>query len=1181
MDGELYIIRLIRKIIRDEKKKENEVETATQTQGNFFATDYFDIVKTERVDLHEPFTKMMGIWPNENLDVRDVSVQSYSLYCSAAMLEKQGKSPKCGNPFGRSDTQFFLSIIQVHITPELIAHGGTDKGPGDFMSEVFQDLFEAVLEYAEKNSEISLSFRIYKMLSAGDFAVVVRSQRAETSFQISTALRRRVLTPPNGGKKLILYKTYTLLTLGDAIISQGEESQKESFVLRCCYSNLYWSDKEKTDRIFSQESLGSLNRMYGLNGRYDFSIYMTENEFLELFPAIKQYKETGTLTETAEQEKAADDSEFKEITAVQYMKYLMSNRYLSYINERYLIAPGKREQNLEKMSFAGTRISMQDPIYERKDFMDQRINALYEEVWNKYRNTCKQVNEIRDYHKNMLHNVDLLGKLLQLCYGINGFSDTRIFAAVLLEQLDVILDSINAYVCFYHIFDEDKYILDLMEDYIRESVYALDAYAQYIRNNNLQSLQTPNYNIESNASMEKLLIGYSEFLRTFIEFYQKEQGKAEGREEEQDILHKYLPIVVPALHKRDMSVEVLFPEGKMKDWDKEKERKRNDRYCMVINVPALSELGNVHTTVTALFHEVAHQFRYETRAERNDALLKYTVHKSVRSMVNMLIDKIDRDTDTFKRNPELGKMLEETFLEVYLSVNYEYKSGKLQYPFRNAPLNNLIEHLKSDTSRNLSYWGDKEKIACIIREYVRKLAFWYQETKSRCPDVLKFLHSMPDKIMRQDKDEDGVEETIRCAFCFAMECACHCLDITKERIWEENSLAEWVGRKEQTGLYYEEWKRYFGKDMTAEPVCGDIWDIFQDFALRIYSDINSENILDHNSEKRDQFLKRSYESVCGKWKDDYETFYREGSSLEALGRNLGIDCNTEENFQVFQREIVSVIEPYIMDMTEWQEWYIDKYREETADFFMCNAMKLEPLGYLNVLAVNWPDGRELSEEHIGRILNVLLFQWCCDGEELKYEKFMEISASILEEVKRSILLLAQKKGKEFNELKKTAVWEADTEAAVLEILDLIQSWDRICREIRTGKEKGGKTSESEQELLRLCEYVLKIMGQITDRAKGQIEHMNTYSELKEDYIRGVNRLSGLNQKMCGDENELVRYIGNFSCLLSERQNKPRKFLEDLTKCEELNGRCIDFFLTMYFANKRRVASEICRPEGGR
>ena len=107
------------------------------------------------------------------------------------------------------------------------------------------------------------------------------------------------------------------------------------------------------------------------------------------------------------------------------------------------------------------------------------------------------------------------------------------------------------------------------------------------------------------------------------------------------------------------------------------------------------------------------------------------------------------------------------------------------------------------------------------------------------------------------------------------------------------------------------------------------------------------------------------------------------------------------------------------------------------------------------------------------------------------------------------------------------------------------------------------------------------MGQITDRAKGQIEHMNTYSELKEDYIRGVNRLSGLNQKMCGDENELVRYIGNFSCLLSERQNKPRKFLEDLTKCEELNGRCIDFFLTMYFANKRRVASEICRPEGGR
>ena len=202
---------------------------------------------------------------------------------------------------------------------------------------------------------------------------------------------------------------------------------------------------------------------------------------------------------------------------VKYLKYLMDNNFLSYINERYLVA---QDGNVEESSsLLGNKASLTvyaTSVESRKKFLDYKISEMYDLIEEKCKKMRQKVNGIKDYRKNMKHYANLLDKLIKLCYGINGFSDTRIYAAVLLEQLDVVMDSITVYMEMYHQAEEEKEeILYLLEEYIRESVCALDGYAQYIRNNNLQSLQTPNYNIESNMSMEKLLIGYSEFLKVF------------------------------------------------------------------------------------------------------------------------------------------------------------------------------------------------------------------------------------------------------------------------------------------------------------------------------------------------------------------------------------------------------------------------------------------------------------------------------------------------------------------------------------------------------------------------------------------------------------------------------------------------------------------------------------------
>ena len=84
MKADVRVVRLMRKIIRDQK----EMQTMGETEhSNYFATDYFDVMKVERKELSSPLTSIMGIWPDEKMDILDVAAQSYSLYCSAEMME--------------------------------------------------------------------------------------------------------------------------------------------------------------------------------------------------------------------------------------------------------------------------------------------------------------------------------------------------------------------------------------------------------------------------------------------------------------------------------------------------------------------------------------------------------------------------------------------------------------------------------------------------------------------------------------------------------------------------------------------------------------------------------------------------------------------------------------------------------------------------------------------------------------------------------------------------------------------------------------------------------------------------------------------------------------------------------------------------------------------------------------
>lgn len=326
----------------------------------------------------------------------------------------------------------------MHITPEIIARleSAHSKNAYGFLADIERDIHE-ILDNFLKEYLYPVCYKIYRLLSTGDFAVVIRSKMPEVSYEIAMALRRRyVCTDDNANaQKIVLYKTYTLLTIAHNVISMKENEENAAhsrgnrFVIRCCFSNKYWSEKEKVDNFWKSRDGFSDIQLYYLNGRYDFTIYLTEEEFRNVFPYIALYKNIDIGDNKYD---SAGTEEADQVNAVQYLIYLMKHEYLSYINERYLLDE-IRIQNKSKDESGLSKVKNQEYVARRNIEKYEYVQKMYEAEVNRIRG-------MRTNRKKLILYMELLHKLIYLCQTINNLSDTRISVTVLLEQIETLFD---------------------------------------------------------------------------------------------------------------------------------------------------------------------------------------------------------------------------------------------------------------------------------------------------------------------------------------------------------------------------------------------------------------------------------------------------------------------------------------------------------------------------------------------------------------------------------------------------------------------------------------------------------------------------------------------------------------------------------------------------------------------
>lgn len=839
-----------------------------------------------------------------------------------------------------------------------------------------------------------------------------------------------------------------------------------------------------------------------------------------------------------------------------------------------------RSKSHTKMTFS--------PIRHKEDFLEDKADKKYNDVKDKYNDTKVKLAQIPAYRKNMLYYMDLLGKLITLCRYMNTSPDTRIYAITLLELLDIIIDSINVYRDMPG--KDSEQILNLLEDYIREAAWTLNGYAQ--------SVQISNYNLETNMGVEKLLIGYSEILKTFMKYYEEKKLKEIDKKEQMFYTSKeriLLPVVVSALNEGDMSVEVLFMEGVTKDWMAEREiweKAEKMRHCMVVRVPTLKELVNIRIMIVTLFHEVAHPFRYEARGKRNRMMRHYMIRTSMEQIARKLTQRIENKLGVYDREEVFMQFLRDAFYNAYLKCYRKNPGANRKHNLQTAPFNSFETELICDLEMRLREKIKKESVKDVLEEYLKEILRYHEQMNTQCTDAILRLDEL--LAITSDKTENYEPETkeqiTNCAYILAFECACQNTNNKKEiepPEWEKDGVKQWTEDTKDFD-YIGDWEKHFAEFFHEKKSEYDmIWHIFNNFADWIKKNYEKETI--ENAEEMDAFLQRAYEMTCDKWEEQKNKASENRSSEKqvAMARMLGIDFNAKDNFKIFETEVSDVIRQELDGIIEGVRWRIRKYREETADMLMCSALGLSPIGYINLLAVNWVIGEEFSDAYIARCMNVFLFQWCLDeNHEISETKITEQCEEMVEKLEemvkaaREAFGISERKKLDTLENEKREIREK-TEFEKLE--DRISDIQKDLSYIREEKDKEdnkdkNKKPENEEailEALKIYENMAKLILIPIYYYEDFIKYINDYTELKNDYVRAFKKLNTLNADMCDSKNEpILQSLGEFCKQIGEWQNDLTVVWLDKTKSEEMNRTCLEFLLEMYYVNKQRVAREV-------
>ena len=1000
---------------------------------HYFVTDYFDGIKVEDLDPGKAtLEECMGIKRGANKHNIGISHQRYCLYS-----EKDEEE----DIFEINQEFPLLTVIQVFINPDIyqaerFLEDGKDISCGNCMDKVQ----EYVRGYLGNGADIH--WKIYRLLTAGDFAVIVRSKRIHDAYDISTLIRSICVVAGESDKRTAAFFTYSISGVLDKCMDSKDiyESidwaqyldSKDRVIVRIVYNHAYNREKViggETDEEI-KETLLALG--YRLLGRYDYQVECSPYEFQKMYTYIRNYK-FGTDMSPAEDLGKVSDPKTKGLL------WMMKEGHVLRINEKIFLYYEK-DPLLKKESIKDWKVIIQGEwisLYEYNEENISRIKVRAGEIERELEPFYQSERNLKEYAR-------LLGRFCRVLREINQMHELRISTANLSRQLGIMVASLQRYLGDAQANQLDNQtVASRISEYLHLGINDLEIFARYIRNINLQTLQTPNYDLQTNMCIEKILLAYSQFLRPFLE---KQEPNENGKRPYYFSGTLY-PIVVPNMGVKDLSVCVLFDDYHLEN---ENQKEKVNEKLMVVNNPTFSYLCETCFLLPAVFHEIAHQFRYETREKRNDCLEAYIMKKIIYATIIELLDEDD----------EYGFDMEEEKIEkvvddVYKTIERRMVSDKI----RKKGLQQFKLELEKAVQELFNVAQKSVMPRSIIKIYFSKTK---GDVRRYSADVVKVIENIEDDLKELERNPTNKSGNNNRIFDQILKSLENYFEIQEKQIFGEiieiikkiiDERKQVYGESQELVKVLEEFCDKSWEDRPVEKKGMEIFQLWKklekiSFNFVIREDLRSLLKHYHN-------LYNAYQEFRGEWNFDrmnrkipYQIIFENMSvtmykSLLNVLDEFDIERNQEfewdaiplkgEHFEQLKRRIKFEREDGIKRrlkrifstyqgsrIDEFINNHIELYREITSDLFMCSMMGLDLFGYLVIAAENFAFNSD-NELALYRRVSLVLQCLCKsrDRRELDSEKFSEELLKILcceFKILRSECMEVFEGGKEWNPL---------------------------------------------------------------------------------------------------------------------------------------------------------------------
>ena len=978
MKNNLKLITLYREAVHPFGKEdgEDDFQSVDDHRQLTLTMDYFDALEVKSFSMEDDNVRaFFGQNTNEELRDYDVAMHSIPLYLPNSKFTGKfakenrfyGDTLVCGKDEKDANKSDFLCLIQVYITPEVLRRMDIYQGveietpaaASKAYNFFFEDIHQVMHEYTEKClyeieedgtakcKDESFRYCIYQSLSIGDYMIAIRCRCLDYVFQIMEAIRRRKFIDINGKgadinekdpQSLILYKTYTIVSINNLVISEEDDTAKtllngNRFILRAVLSNHYWNDEKELEKRFPPDIYLYGSEFKRLHGRYNFSVEVSEAAFFRLLPTIEKYK-LNRKDVTAN----AINLLPREMEISRFLEYLLEHDYISQLNERYV--SGSEFRKDEKTKEVDEEVRPFCRFKKEKGFLNSAVSIELKDLNEKIIGIEKRVDELDTSRSTVSYNMSLLRRMVNICRTINGYSDSRIYVLIIVRLIYATLNGLEEYLDYFDNTD-DYEIITHLDSELSNSVADLKAFSDYILDNSLQSLQTPDYNLESHISVEKLMMSYSAFLQRMIDWYRNTDfaKKIDGMPE------RYVAIMVPRTVDSGLSTKAYF-------YRQDDSARKGGEKLLAVYCPSFDTLTDFAGSLGRLLHELAHNLRYEERGARNEMIIRYSAGLLLNQLAADLVEQIRIEVENLRDAVALQGLLETIFKENFIDYIKTYIPD-----FRNLKLLNLTKKIEQ----------------CYLQMID---AAYYLGTMKRY--IIKFASSTDNSIL-SDKEVEKLWDFYEGFFGGNAE-SWDCVDLEGAEEIDRLARNQADARKElieilERCLFID--GNPIEQNRDKKDAYGLLYVLYSSFPDEYAEEVPEKNPENPKEEKR--FLEQEFYTLCIRTASFIRKLtegiaamvnkYQHTPDGRKVARYLAMGyyfVSDESALDFMEFAQSSLLRTRVNSITIWNE-YLYMYREISSDLFMVKMLGLTPFGYLNFCTKYIPADGKLNRKFVSRI----------------------------------------------------------------------------------------------------------------------------------------------------------------------------------------------------------------------